>query len=126
MKYISPSGADGLTAAERAAAGELMREKYSKWEWNFGTSPAFENTRKARFSYGVVEASFSCRKGVISEIRINGDFFGTGDVEKLERLLVGKRLDYETLLKTLEENEATLGESIAGASGADIASLIAG
>ncbi len=85
--------------AEIASIKEISERKYSRWEWNFGESPKFSNTVSKRFPFGSVEISYTAEKGIIEEAKIQGDFFAEGDIEELEKSLVGVFLEKEKLME---------------------------
>lgn len=82
-----------LTEADQAAILLLQREKYETWEWNFGFTRAYSIRREQKFDGGLVTVDMDVEHGVISRIRLSGDFFGSGDLHELERKLQGIPLD---------------------------------
>lgn len=112
----------GLTAAETEAVASLAEKKYRTWEWNFGASPDFDVTRSRRFPYGRVTVGMSAARGIISDIRITGDFFSSQDVEVLCGRLTGARLEHAELIPVLHD----VGLFIRGACAGDICALICG
>lgn len=53
---------------------KLFQEKYSTWEWNYGSSPPFNYKNYRRFPFGSVEVRLEVKHGSISECKIYGDF----------------------------------------------------
>lgn len=98
----------------------LRDSRYSKWEWNWGASKDFSAKKSERFGFGRVEVSFDSYGGVITAISIGGDFFGQGDISRLEEKLVGVRLEFNALKAAL----CDVDYYISGAKDGDIASLI--
>lgn len=86
----------------------LAKNRYRNWDWVFGKSPEF-NVRKAkRFSGGRVDVRLVVKKGYIDHITIFGDFFGTGDVNEVERLLTGVKYEKDAVadqLKTIDVHQ---------------------
>lgn len=109
-----------LDGDERRAIAALADEKYRKWEWNWGASPAFETVKKRRFPYGTVEISLRADRGRIEALSLSGDFFSTLDASELEARLAGAELSPGTLTAALWD----VGRFIEGASPAEIAALI--
>jgi uncharacterized OsmC-like protein len=66
-----------------------------------------------------VELSFSSEHGVLTGVRLSGDFFGIRPVEELESALAGCRLIRSELTARLGE----VGQYIHGASPDEIAEL---
>jgi len=92
-----------FTEEEISQIKKLENEKYSTWEWNFGSSPKynFENIRK--FSGGTVELHLHVKEGVIQECRIFGDFFGKRDMAELETALQGEKHSRDSIERLLGE-----------------------
>lgn len=123
------SGASGtetgsLTEEEIAGIRALREEKYATWEWNYGASGEHETEYYARFPFGSVSAAYTARHGVITEIRLFGDYFGTEPVSLLEKALVGAPLRREALVSAM--GNAPVGDCIAGADAGMLASLLLG
>lgn len=81
----------------------LSKERYQTWEWNYGKSPRFNIQKTHRFPSGGIDIRLEVNKGIIEEAKIFGDFFGVGDVEEIEKLLVGVRYDRSEIAKAIEE-----------------------
>jgi lipoate-protein ligase A len=80
---------------------KLVKEKYSTWEWNFGTSPDYKFKNEKKFAGGTVEVNLNVEKGIIKDIKIYGDFFGKYDVSEVENLLKGVKHSEEEIRKVL-------------------------
>lgn len=62
--------------------------RYDTWEWNYGSSPEYQSTQKRRIEgCGTIEVSVTVSEGLISDLRIRGDFFGCGDLSTLAKAL---------------------------------------
>lgn len=116
----------GLTDAETAAIRTLAAEKYAAWEWNFGTSAAHTTTYTARFDCGTLTASYSAKHGVITEIRLYGDYFGVAPIAQLETALIGAPLRRDALTDVLTAAPRPLTDYIAGGRAEEIVSLLLG
>ncbi len=81
----------------------ISKERYQTWEWNYGKSPRFNIQKTHRFPSGGIDIRLEVNKGIIEEAKIFGDFFGVGDVEEIEKLLVGVRYDRSEIAKAIEE-----------------------
>ncbi|MER2262499.1 MAG: lipoate--protein ligase [Psychrobacillus sp.] len=91
-----------LTEEDWANIHKLSEERYQKWEWNYGKSPKFNIQHSHRFPTGSVDVRLEVNKGVIEEVKFFGDFFGVGEVEEVEVLLVGKNYSKEGIEQALE------------------------
>lgn len=116
------SAVTSLTDSEAEGIAELARSKYATWEWNFGKSPEHGITGRKRFPYGTVEISVTADRGVITAVRISGDYFGVEDTATLESALIGVRYEREALTAALEAS--AVENVIAGSAAEDIAGLM--
>ena len=91
-----------LSDEEWEGVYKLREEKYSQWDWNFGSSPKFNIQRTKRFSVGEIDLRIFVEKGIITDFRIYGDFFGKEPVETLEKLMIGSRYDRKEIAQLLE------------------------
>ena len=125
-EYFLGEGAETavFTAEQRAGIERLAEEKYRTWEWNFGASGSFGQTVRRRFPYGSVQLSFSSEGGVLTDVRLSGDFFGIRPAGELESALRGCRLIRYELAERLARAE--VGEVIYGASPDEIAGMFEG
>ena len=80
-----------LTGAEADAIEELADRRYRTWDWNFGSSPAYNFSRRTRTEGGLLDVNLYVKKGRILKARLFGDYFGVRDVEELEERLLGSR-----------------------------------
>lgn len=80
-----------LSDAQNAEIEHLADEKFRRWEWNFGQSPAADFSARKKFACGTVEAHYTLRHGVFSQLRFTGDFLGRLPAEDLAQRLIGER-----------------------------------
>ncbi len=92
-----------LSAEQRSEIRKLADEKYSSWDWIFGKSKEYTRRKKARFPYGLVEISVTLDRGIINEISIQGDFFGSKPISELEEKLCGVRFVRDEIIKGLSD-----------------------
>lgn len=92
-----------LTEEDWNNVHEISKNRYQKWEWNFGKSPAFNMQASHKFPSGLLDVRLDVKKGIIENCKIYGDFFGIGDIEDLERLLIGVRHNRESVLEALRD-----------------------
>lgn len=110
----------GITDEEKAKIEKLRDEKFSRWEWNFGSSPEYSRNNSKRFPYGTVETGVETKNGIIGKISISGDFFGVSDIGELCERLVGVRLCADDLMSVL----SNVDRYISGACPKDITDLL--
>lgn len=85
------------------AVMKLSESKYRNWDWNYGRSPEFNIQKVNRFDFGQIDARINVKDGVINNIKIYGDFLGHGELGDLEKQLVNKKYEKETLQNSLAE-----------------------
>ncbi len=85
---------------------KLRDEKYSTWEWNFGNSPKYSYTKTVRTKGGNMEICMNISKGLISEIKIYGDFFTKRNISDFENLFVGIPHNENAVSKVLADINA--------------------
>ncbi|NLT95332.1 MAG: lipoate--protein ligase [Clostridia bacterium] len=90
-----------LSAADLEKINKLMEEKYNTWEWNYGSSPAFNIAKSERFPCGMIDVRLDVEKGIIKNVKIYGDFFTSQNIEDLERTILGNKFERETMSKVL-------------------------
>ncbi|MFK2825843.1 lipoate--protein ligase [Bacillus sp. B190/17] len=81
---------------------KISQERYKKWDWNYGKSPAFNIQRSHRFPVGLIDVRLHVKNGMIQNCKIYGDFFGAGDVHEIEEALTGVRHEKSVIKQTLD------------------------
>lgn len=110
-------GTDGeeyiFSSDELEQIKKIRDERYSCWEWNYGSSPNCAISRKKRFDgCGTVEAHISISGSTISELKFSGDFFSAEDPEKIEGLFLGmqpRKEEIEKVLSSIDISKYFLG-----------------
>ncbi|MEJ8766486.1 lipoate--protein ligase [Oceanobacillus sp. HCA-5259] len=92
-----------LTDEDWEKIHEISRNRYQKWEWNYGKSPSFNIQESHKFPAGLVDVRLNVKKGIIEDCTIFGDFFGIGEIKDLENKLIGLRHDRKTIEAALED-----------------------
>ena len=111
-----------LTEDDITLTQKLADEKYSAWDWNFGKSKELSAQKKKRFDFGSVAVDLTVEGGIINGIKISGDFFGVGDVSKIENILTDTRFETESLKCKI--NDKLIGECISGMTAEEFVSLL--
>ncbi|MCL2214273.1 MAG: lipoate--protein ligase [Treponema sp.] len=89
---------------------KLKEEIYSKWSWNYGSSPPY-NIRKIRRIEGCgnIEILLDVGKeGIINNIVFFGDFFGSSDPAELADALKGHHFEYGEIKGAIKEMDIPL------------------
>lgn len=92
-----------LTEEDWEKIHQLSKERYQNWDWNYGRSPKFNLQHTHRFPVGQIDVRLEVQKGVVENCKIYGDFFGVGDVEEIENMLIGTRYEKKELEEKLSE-----------------------
>lgn len=72
----------------------IKKERYSRWDWNYGYSPAYTVNKSRRFDgCGKIEIFMNTTNGIISDLKFFGDFFSLSDPDELAALLKGIPLE---------------------------------
>lgn len=107
LSYIFDTNGDvpqyQLTEKDWEKIHEISRDRYQKWEWNYGRSPKFNLQHSKRFSAGSIDLRLEVKKGMIQDCKIFGDFFGVGDIADIEKRLIGQQYDRKTISDALED-----------------------
>ncbi|MDY6367504.1 MAG: lipoate--protein ligase [Clostridia bacterium] len=109
-----------FTDCDEKKINELVKERYSTYEWNIGSSPTGKNVYTERFRFGTLTLSFDTQNGYVENADIHGDFFTLKDLTPFVKKLNGKRLIKEDFIKAFSD----MGEYIVGADGVAVAEKI--
>lgn len=93
---------------------KIAETRFRTWEWNYGKSPIYQFENSVKYKSGIVEYHLNVENGIIEDIGIHGDFFGTKDVEEIASLLKGVRHDKLSMMERLINSN--IGEFISGIS----------
>lgn len=92
-----------LTEEDWEKVHEISADRYQKWEWNYGKSPAFNKQASHKFPSGLLDVRLDVKKGIIENCKIYGDFFGIGEIEVLEKRLIGVRHERDAVNEALAD-----------------------
>ncbi|MUK90106.1 lipoate--protein ligase [Ornithinibacillus sp. L9] len=92
-----------LTEEDWKNIHKISEERYQKWEWNYGKSPAFNFQVSHKFPAGLLDVRLDVKKGVIENCKIFGDFFGLGEVKELENKIIGVRHEKNAIEEALAD-----------------------
>ena len=90
------AGADGqvlLTEAQLAQINRLADNKFRRWDWIYGHSPAAAFASRKRFPCGTIEVRYSLKHGCLESLTFQGDFLGARPAEELAARLIGHHLE---------------------------------
>lgn len=75
----------------------LLKEKYSSWEYLYGTSSPFSFTFEGLLSCGNVSLGLFVKDGIIKDAKLYTDSMDFSISPKIEKALLSCRFDYESL-----------------------------
>ena len=112
-----------LTEEDLAQVRRIRKERYARWEWNYGRSPSC-TIKKTRFieGCGTLQVYMSVKNGSLSDLELYGDFFGDGDISRLVNLLRGCDLEERALSQRLASTD--VGSFIHGLSTREFLSIL--
>lgn len=97
-----PGEALVLSESDFSSINEIKAQRYDRWEWNYGRSPAGSMKKKRRIEgCGTVTACFHVEKGILRELSFQGDFFSTQEPSLLAEKLLGCTFCEEELASIL-------------------------
>ena len=105
-----------LTESDIFEINKLVREKYSKYEWNIGRSPKGKNLFEHKFPFGIFSFSFDTVDGKVENAKIFGDFFSGKDINVFANSLNGVRFTEKELAAAFKY----IGDYITGATAGEI------
>jgi len=102
--YLS-DGAEEYTFTEEdiKAINELVKTKYSTFEWNVGSSPKSQFFSEEKFDFGIVKVCFNVLEGKLQDVTFSGDFFSNKQISALNHALNGVLYNSESVLKALKD-----------------------
>lgn len=92
-----------LTQEDINAINRIKDEKFESWDWNYGKNPVFNINRWKRFDGGRVDFKLDIKNGIIKNCVIEGDFFVSRDILKIEEAFVDCKYVKEGISKLLDE-----------------------
>ena len=85
------------------AIRQLKKQRYDRWEWNWGASPAGTFRKSVRIEgCGSIEAVMNLEKGCIASLQFQGDFFSAREPAELAAQLTGIPLRAGALREALK------------------------
>lgn len=119
IKYNNIEKIYTFTEKDLEEIERIADARFRSWDWNYGKSPLYHFENSVKYKSGIVEYHLNVENGIIEDVGINGDFFGTKDVEEIADSLKGVRHDKKLILESLAE--INIGEFIAGLSNEEFA-----
>ncbi|MCB5266159.1 MAG: lipoate--protein ligase [Candidatus Cloacimonetes bacterium] len=106
VHLLYPDAEDyALSIDDRANVQALVSSKYDTWDWNFGKSPEYNLANVIRSAAGTIEFYLDVSSGIITSLRIFGDFFSSRDLSELEEAFNGVPHTRESVRDILQNND---------------------
>lgn len=107
MNHITSTFKDArmyeFTEEDLKTIQQIRDEKYSTWEWNFGKSPDYNFKQGARTKGGTLEMNMNVSQGIITDVKITGDFFHIKEIEPVERALENTKHEEKAIRQVLKQ-----------------------
>jgi len=87
---------------------ELRDNKFINWEWNFGYSPKYDFKKEIETNGGSLGIMMTVEKGIITKLKISGDFVPLKDIEELEKSFIQKKHEKDVIRVHLMEIKSEL------------------
>lgn len=122
LSSLFPGGVEAytLSGAEQNEIQRLRDTKYATWDWNYGQSPPYTQSKTRRFPMGEAELRLDIQDGRIHAAKLYGDFFAQKELTELETRLIGHRPLAEDLTPLLMD----IGSFISGMTTDDFLALL--
>lgn len=86
----------------------LANKKYRTWDWIYGQSPTFDLKHKTLFpNKGTIHAWLNVQSGIITNIKIYGDFLGSAGTLELEQNLTKQKYNFATITNIIKNTNIT-------------------
>lgn len=106
-RMCSPSEIYIPEESDVSGINDLVKSKYSTWEWNYGYSPKYTFRKSERTTVGSVESFIDVSDGIIIDAHIYGDFFSDKPVTEFSEALIGCRHDRDCIRKVILQGQYT-------------------
>ncbi|WP_251859776.1 lipoate--protein ligase [Clostridium sp. Marseille-Q2269] len=84
MKYFNETKLYEFSQNELAQIDEIVKKRFSTWQWNLGNSPKYSYSKEGRCGENTIQINLNVENGYIKEMKFYGDFFFKKDIKKLE------------------------------------------
>lgn len=79
-------------------------KKFKTDEWNFGKNPKFKFTKQVKYDAGNFLVNVKIKNNIVSDIKINGDYFSLKNISDLENALIGCEFTRKAFRLVLKEH----------------------
>ncbi len=90
IKELFPNSSEYQIAhGDISSIADLVKTKYSTWEWNYGYSPTYTLNKQLSIGNKMLSIQINVDRGIISQVTFNGDFLIKSRITVLEDILLG-------------------------------------
>ncbi|MGE0078658.1 MAG: lipoate--protein ligase [Bacteroidales bacterium] len=105
LSSFEDSVAVELTDSDTLTINDLVKSKYSTWDWTYGYSPTYEVDSYVDCKFGKLQIVVNVSKGFIDDLRIGDGSIAHPAITKLRSLLLGKRHERSIVDLALADKE---------------------
>ncbi|GKQ42692.1 lipoate--protein ligase [Companilactobacillus sp. RD055328] len=91
-----------VTPEDQVEINKLLDQYYKNWDWVYGKSPKFTLKQRKHFDMGTIDVRMNIANGMINDIKIFGDFFGSQSVSDIEEALNGTKFETDDVSSVLD------------------------
>ncbi len=81
----------------------LAGSRYANLSWNLMKHPPFTSSVRKKFPFGSMKVNYNVNQGIITECRIEGDFFALKDISPIEKALESTNYNSEAIKNILHQ-----------------------
>ncbi len=90
-----------ISAEDIESVNKLVAEKYSTWDWNYGSEIELPLYKVGSSKFGNYEIYLQAEDDKIKQIRILGDFFSKQNISDIENALIDCKINSKAITKSL-------------------------
>ncbi|MGR3741797.1 lipoate--protein ligase [Companilactobacillus sp. DQM5] len=91
-----------VTDDDQKEIDKILEKYYNNWDWVYGKSPKFTVKQRKHFDMGTIDIRLNIENGMIDDVKIYGDFFGSGDVSEITTALKNTKFETKDIQNVLD------------------------
>ncbi len=93
-----------MTEEDHEEIKKIVENRYKKWEWNIGETPAFTiKERKAIEDFGYIDIQVDVKHGIIEKVMIDTSFYEKKELAEIEKKLHNSRFEEIEMRNRIEK-----------------------
>lgn len=101
QKIFPNSSQYQFTNNDLNAISELIKTRYSTWDWNYGYSPSYTLNNQITINGKTLKIEITVDQGIITKIALDGELIIKEKIAELETILCGCQHDANEILRKL-------------------------